>query len=855
MSESEKKKRKNYRKNREKWIFAQSVIIAVVTLAVIISAIVSYQLNEKYYIGYNEGGSIDYNVFLKENEFYDSPYLEKDQSYVASLIDNIIADFNYVIDMDTDDVNYRYSYSITSRLEIIDDTSNVPIYNPKYDLVNVQNKSQNSSNRLEINEIVVLNYDEYNELANKFLGAYSLTKTTSNIIVRLEVDVLSDCNAFTGSSVENYSSELRIPLTSQTVNIEMKSTVPDAENKMIACTRGAGSEVFKTTAIVLGIVDILLILLLVAFIYLTRTEDITYTARVKRILSQYKSYIQKINNLFDPSGYQIIMVNTFDEMLEIRDTIQAPILMHENEHKTCAKFMIPTDSKLLYLYEIKLEGYAKPQTVADEKPSATAAKPSTVKVMRPTVKIAETPTQTKTVSNSTPKEASAATVTKPNVVRVVRPTVKVVEATGTTKTVPKPVAKAIPTSTIAKTNVARVVRPTVKIVEATKATKPEPEVEIVETVAEDPALKVIEATENSTAVELVKTTAEETEVELIETAEVETQAEVIETAVEETEVEVVETVEEETEAEVIETAVEETYTEVVETAEVETQAEVIETAVEETEVEVIETVEEETEAEVIETAVEETDIEVVETVEEETEVEVIETAEEEPEVEVIETAEEEIEVEVIETAEEESEVEVIETAEEETEVEVIETAEVETRAEVIETVEEETEAEVIETAVEETYTEVVETAEEETEVEVIETAVEETDTEVVETAKEETDPEVEELLASIPEQEEVIDDENTVEAIDIFWQERNHKTYRYDPDGNEVEVGDVVLVPTRDHYSDKNVVREAEVARGNYKIDPATLDHPLKKIIGVVRRKAEQVFTAIITPDDEKEEN
>ena len=70
MSESEKKKRKNYRKNREKWIFTQSVIIAVITLAVLISALVSYQLNSTYYIGYTENGSIDYDVFLKENEFF-----------------------------------------------------------------------------------------------------------------------------------------------------------------------------------------------------------------------------------------------------------------------------------------------------------------------------------------------------------------------------------------------------------------------------------------------------------------------------------------------------------------------------------------------------------------------------------------------------------------------------------------------------------------------------------------------------------------------------------------------------------------------------------------------------------------
>ena len=561
MSEKEKKKRACYRKNREKWIFTQAVIIAVITIAIIISALVSHQLKSTYYIDYRENGSIDYNVFLKENEFFEEDHLEKDQSYVASLIDKIVADFSYEIDMDADDVNYRYSYDIDARLEIIDNSSKVAIFNPKYELVSVENKSQSSSNRLNINEIVVINYDKYNDLANKFLETYGLTATTSNIVVSLSVDVLSDCSAFAENSVDTYYSELRIPLTTKTVNINMTSAVPAENESMIACNRGTGSEVFKTTAIVLSVVDLLLIILLVAFIYLTRTEDITYTARVKKILSQYKSYIQKINNPFDPVGYQIIFVDKFDEMLEIRDTIQAPILLFENADKTCAKFMIPTDSKLLYCYEIKIEGYTEPETEKKEAPTPT-------------------------------------TVVQPNITNVVRPIVKVVLSQN-----PEP-----------KTNI--------------------------ETIVEEPEIEIDSENNSHT----VTATAENCE----------------------------------------------------------------------------------------------------------------------------------------------------------------------------------------------------------------------------EVAEEITEPdgtalEVDELIASIPEvedpSEESYEGENGVDVIDVCWNERLHKTYRYDPNGNQVENGDVVLVPTMDTESNKEVVREAEVARGNYKADPATLDRPLKKIIGVVRRKAEKLFVSMITPEDKDPED
>ena len=125
MSEKEKKKRALYRKNREKWIFAQAAVAVILTVAVLISALVAVQLESKYYVSYRESGSIDYNVFLKENEFYAEEYLGKNQSYVASLIDKIITDFSYEIDMDADDVNYRYSYTIHATLEILDNSSKV----------------------------------------------------------------------------------------------------------------------------------------------------------------------------------------------------------------------------------------------------------------------------------------------------------------------------------------------------------------------------------------------------------------------------------------------------------------------------------------------------------------------------------------------------------------------------------------------------------------------------------------------------------------------------------------------------------------------------------------------------------
>ena len=92
---------------------------------------------------------------------------------------------------------------------------------------------------------------------------------------------------------------------------------------------------------------------------------------------------------------------------------------------------------------------------------------------------------------------------------------------------------------------------------------------------------------------------------------------------------------------------------------------------------------------------------------------------------------------------------------------------------------------------------------------------------------------------------EETEDEPGVEVVGVVWPERAHKNkvYRYDPNGEKLTNGDVVLVPSRDAGRGRDIIRKAAVAHGNHKVDPEHIHRPLKKIIGVVKRKAEQALT------------
>ena len=376
MSETDKRKRADYKRNRKIWISMLAVLVALLTVASVALLGIYYRLNKTFYINYAETGEVDYKVKLKPNSFYEQEYLPAGQAYVASLIDGVVADFSYALATESSNVRYDYSYKIDTQLLVTDAQTGNALFSPVYDTLPEKSFTQSRADRLAIREQVVIDYAHYNAIAENFIDTYQLTATSSSLLVRMHVFVVSSCEEFNADNVNEYVVSLSIPLTGKTLNIEMSTGVPAAETKILACDRAENKNLFLRAGLGVAGGDLVLALVLVLVIFLTRNTDINYEIKVKKLLSAYRSYIQRINNEFDTRGYRVLLVNSFNEMLEIRDTISAPILMHENEDQTCTQFLIPTDSQFLYLFEIKVENYdaiyAGAQD-ATEQPVAVAA--------------------------------------------------------------------------------------------------------------------------------------------------------------------------------------------------------------------------------------------------------------------------------------------------------------------------------------------------------------------------------------------------------------------------------------------------------------------------------------------------
>ena len=357
MSETEKKQRAEYQQHRTRQIYIRSIILVVLAAAVLLSGVYAGRLSRNAYVTYTESGSADYQVYINENKFYSEEYLDKDHAYISMLTDQIHAQLSYTMQA-ASRAEYTYSYYVDARLRVQDADSNAPLFDPVQTLVEPQSGTS-TERTLKIEQAVQLDYQQYDTLAREFVQTYQLDNPRCDLLVTLHVNVDGTCPNVTADQ-GNYEVSLTIPLNKTTLKIETNTSVPQAEAKVMACSK-EGAVLMGILCAALGAVLAVWAVWLVVYIVRTRDRHINYSRQVKKILSSYKSYIQCIKDPLDTAGCQVLRVESFTELLEIRDTVQMPILMHEDEDRTCARFTIPSGAGFIYAYEVTVAGV--PETV------------------------------------------------------------------------------------------------------------------------------------------------------------------------------------------------------------------------------------------------------------------------------------------------------------------------------------------------------------------------------------------------------------------------------------------------------------------------------------------------------------
>lgn len=320
----------------------------VIISTILISFITLYIENNKIkYIKYTEQGNVDYKVYLKKNNFFEEKYLEENKEYISSLIDNVQAQFKYNLSIEQENIINKYTYKILSNVKVTDKTTKKNLYD-KTEILMPEKENLLDQKQINIKETVEIDYNKYNDLINKFISIYEVGNIESELTVNMIIDIM-DSN----EKINEPIITLRIPLTTNTMDIDIKNNLVEEKNNVIKYKKEKKYNLlFILISVISLLIDLVLIIKLIIYIKKTRNIITKYKKEKKKILRNYSQYIQKIDNRIDYEKYEQINVSTFTDLLEIRDAMQSPILMIEE--KNCTKFIIPTEN-ILYIYTVKIK--------------------------------------------------------------------------------------------------------------------------------------------------------------------------------------------------------------------------------------------------------------------------------------------------------------------------------------------------------------------------------------------------------------------------------------------------------------------------------------------------------------------
>ena len=328
----------------------RKIRLAIVSISLIVMALMLIGLyrvfNKEDHINYTETADLNYSVNLVENEFYENNYLKEGTDVIASLIKDIDVEFKYNLELD-EEIEYIYSYKILAEIEVKEKSKTNLLYETE-EIIKKQ-QQEGKTKKVIISEKINLDYNEYNNQINRLIEAYKLANTSSEIHLNMYLDVK---NKNTGERInkENKVMSLQVPLTTKTIEITLNENVKDSRGQItIQENEYEYTKIFLPIGILLLISGLIVLGYLIKYILKTRSAEKMYDDELKKIMFDYKSYIQKINNNVDRKDYKIIRINTFQELIEMKEDLQSPILMYIEEDLNKTSFMI-LNGNLLFEY-------------------------------------------------------------------------------------------------------------------------------------------------------------------------------------------------------------------------------------------------------------------------------------------------------------------------------------------------------------------------------------------------------------------------------------------------------------------------------------------------------------------------
>lgn len=281
-----------------------------------------------------EKSSVDYSVCFEENDFYKDICQSENKEYLSSITNEIRVTFDYnrIYEKAT---KSNFDYYVGSRLSINYKNNNREIYEEEKVLTDEKNYRSDGTKEVDnIQSNVTIKYSDYNSVVDDYNQKYAISTGAS-----LEVFLV-----IKEDKEERKVASISLPLEEQTFSVSKTVLEGNVEEKVDNTYKN-----YMFISLFLFVLDIIFIAVLVVRSLKNKDVD-EFELEVRRLLTEYDRVIAETKGEQAIEGKQITEVNSFMELVDVRDTIEKPILYYrESDDK---RTFIVIDENIVYRYQM-----------------------------------------------------------------------------------------------------------------------------------------------------------------------------------------------------------------------------------------------------------------------------------------------------------------------------------------------------------------------------------------------------------------------------------------------------------------------------------------------------------------------
>ena len=316
--------------------------------------LISKHEDSQYRASYTKGGRTDYFVTISNNDFIEDRALPSGKSYITELTEKITFTKEYNFDSNVDlDFNRRHEITATiiGRYNQNPNSNfNPVIWEKEHSIKPEKTETFENASEFNIRETFEIDLREYNREARSFKEKFQIP-----VVIELVLAMPVSVNGSNSDYRVNDSSvvESSIPLDEKVFTINV-SEQDQSENYIQELNETEEQTIDQRKLSLYIVIFVSSLSLIVITINKIRESlhNICEKDLIKKIKKDYDHIIVETKNMVDTHQLIPINITNFEEMLDLANTKEQPIMLYE-EDKVAVFYIIIREQIYSYIVKIK----------------------------------------------------------------------------------------------------------------------------------------------------------------------------------------------------------------------------------------------------------------------------------------------------------------------------------------------------------------------------------------------------------------------------------------------------------------------------------------------------------------------